>query len=59
MLETLFKIQILTQADNQNQRKKCSKQRKLHSKRSGLKISKPYLQHFTQNSILEEAKVTE
>ena len=52
-------MQIPTQTDNQNERKKCSKQSKLHSERNELKISEPYLQSFLQNSLPEQAKVFE
>ena len=31
----------------------------LHSEKNGLKISKLQLQHFMQNSILEQAKMSE
>ena len=40
-----------------NREKKCGKQWKLHSKKKRLKIKKPKLQNFKQNSILEQAKV--
>ena len=51
-------MEISTETDNQSERKKkCCNQWKLHSEKNGLKISKPYLQHFMQNSILEHVEV--
>ena len=49
-----FKIQISTQTDNQNQRKTMLQPKKAAFFENGLKISKPQLQHFMLNDILEQ-----
>ena len=38
---------------------KCCNQLRVYSENNEPKISKPQLQHFMQNSILEQAKVAE
>ena len=58
-LTRLWKKKISTQTHNQNSRKKCCNELKLHSEKNGVIISKLQLQHFMQNSILEQAKVAE
>ena len=37
---------------------KCCNQRKLHSEKNELEISKPFFYDFMQNSVLEQAKLT-